>query len=206
MTPDEYDRHIKEKLQTSSVLPTDLPVKQTIGKLGLMWPQTPYSVGHAAVPLLHSYAREGCPVDCGEPWSRSQIEELLKRGPHRSALVKKAVIQLRGETNDKVQQGYARVVRWKELRDNLPKNLKISPIAMIPHKSKPFRAILDLSFQLSVKGIRFPSVNSATKKRAPAEAMVQLGQTLPRLIHLLAANYEPTAPFCFCKLDIKDGF
>ena len=41
-----------------------------------------------------------------------KIELLLKRGPHRSGLVKKATIQLCAETQEKIKHGYARVVRW----------------------------------------------------------------------------------------------
>ncbi len=40
------------------------------------------------------------------------------------------------------------VVEWDSIKDNPPAELKISPIAAIPHKSKAFRSILDLSFHL----------------------------------------------------------
>ena len=105
-------------------------------------------------------------------------------------MAKKAVIQLRAKTMDKVKQGYARVVQWKDIMYDHPQKLKISPIAAIPHKSKPYRAILDLSFHMTCNGVQFKSVNAATTKQAPPEAMVQLGQTLPRLVHLMAANYN----------------
>lgn len=36
--------------------------------------------------------------------------------------------------------------------------------------------------------------------------MVQLGQCMKRLVDLLAENSDPTRPFVFSKLDIKDGF
>jgi hypothetical protein len=42
---------------------------------------------------------------------------------------------LREETLEKVTQGYARLVTWAELKLDLPKDLKISPIAAIPLKS-----------------------------------------------------------------------
>jgi len=49
---------------------------------------------------------------------------------------------------EKVAQGYARIVLWDKIKNNLPKKLKISPIAAMPHKSRLFHTILDLSFKL----------------------------------------------------------
>ena len=77
---------------------------------------------------------------------------------------------------------------------------------MIPHTSKPYRCILDLSFSLTMNGKRYPSVNEATKPCAPPAAMVQLVKSLPRIIAHLAKHYNPQRPFLFAKLDIKDGF
>ena len=50
------------------------------------------------------------------------------------------------------------------------------------------------------------SVNSETVKQAPAEATIQLGQFLQRLVVALAYNYDENTPFKFKKLDIKYGF
>ena len=62
----------------------------------------------------------------------------------------------------------AKLVLWDDIKDNPPKQLKISPIAMIPHKSRKFRAILDLSFAIRLRnGNTMQSVNKATKKTAP---------------------------------------
>ena len=88
----------------------------------------------------------------------------------------------------------------------MPKKLKISPIAIIPHKSRSYRTILDLSFRPRHLGKLMESVNSATVKQAPAESMVQLGNCVQRMIVLLADKYDPAQPFLFSKLDIKDGF
>ena len=69
---------------------------------------------------------------------------------------------------------------WLQLkRDGVPQKLKISPIAMIPHKSRMFRAILDLSFSLRLKdGSVIPSVNETTMLEAPAGAIDQMGHVL----------------------------
>jgi hypothetical protein len=117
-------------------------------------------------------------VDCGPDWSQNHIEQLLLQGPHRSSTNKAAIKQLRDKTNTKLQHGYARIVKWSDIKRNIPPKLKISPVAMIPHKSKKFRCILDLTFKLFTKGKAFPFVNETTNKLAKAEAMVQLGHTL----------------------------
>lgn len=207
MTEEEYNSYLQKNLQHNTNFPVELPVRQTIGKsmLGLMDPQLPYACDHDAIPLLKGYAEDGCPVQCGPDWTREHIELMLHRGPHRSALAKKAVCQLRQETNDKVKHQYARVVRWGDIKNNIPKKLKISPVAMIPHKSKPYRCILDLSFTLYHEGIKFASVNENTEKLAKPEAMVQLGLVLKRIIHRMALNKQGL-PFKFTKLDVKDGF
>ena len=127
---------------------------------------------------------------------------MLLKGPHSSATEADALRALVAETKEKVANGYARVLQYGDIMKNFPKQLKISPVAMIPHKSRAFCTILDLTFRLRHKGKLLESVNSATTKMAPAESMIQLGN----LIVLLADNCNPDQPFMFAKLDIKDGF
>ena len=52
------------------------------------------------------------------------------------------------EATEKVRTKQARIVLCDDIKDNPPMQLKISPIAAIPHKSKAFRSILNLSFRL----------------------------------------------------------
>ena len=205
MTEKEQKQHIASVLKDNDLFPTEIPVRETIGKSSLMYPRT-HSKAHAATPLLEDYAKNGCPVDCGPDWNKEKILKLLKKGPHQSSKGKDAIRQLRHETTEKISQGYARIVTWKSLKDNLPPKLKISPVAMIPHKSKKYRCILDLSFTLFEEGVEYASVNSTTTKLAKPEAMAQLGKCLQRIVALLADNYNPKEPFMFTKLDIKDGF
>ena len=200
-------------MKDTSIFPDEIPIKKAIGEFKLMQPQDPYAKEHPATPLLNSYAEDGCPVDCGPDWSRQTIKLLLKHGPHCSANAKKAARELRKETMEKVNHGYARIVRWGDIKNNCPKKLKISPVAMIPHKSKSFRCILDLSFTFHHNGKTYPSVNSMTTQKSKEEAMVQMGQCLKRLVANMAevwkletkAERKP-APWKFAKLDIKDGF
>ena len=84
--------------------------------------------------------------------------------------------------------------------------MKVSPIAEIPHKSKAFRSILDLSFSIKITPHgRVPSVNENNKKTAPGGAIDQIGHVLLHLIHAFAE-----APDCEnifqAKWDINDGF
>ena len=205
MNPKQHNNDITKSLNSNTDFPQEIPVVQNIGKLGLMWPRN-HALQHNATPLLNSYAQSGCPVDCGPNWSKEHLTLLLLRGPHISAKEKIAAKQLQLETNEKIKHGYARIVKWGAIKNNIPPKLKISPIAMIPHKTRQFRAILDLSFKLSHKGKFLPSVNEMTNKKAYAQSMDQLGITVKRIISTMAKYKNDDQPFMFTKLDIKDGF
>ena len=161
---------------------------------------------HPAADTLLQYATKGCPTNTGKPWTRQQMEIAIERGPHVSALVPDAMAQLDSEVAEKVSNGQARVVNWNDIRHDPPPQLKISPIAMVPHKSRPYRAILDLSFPVKLKPSgEVPSVNTTTVKTAPKGAIDQIGHVLPRIIHAFAAAEENDKIF-MAKWDIKDGF
>ena len=205
ITPEEQMKSLEKELKNDENFPTEIPIKETIGKCGLMFPRT-FATQHPAAPLLQDYADNGCPVDCGPDWSLQKILDLMQRGPHTSAKAKRAITQLREETKGKIANNYARIVKWGDIKSNIPKKLKISPVAMIPHKSKSYRCILDLSFSLFKKGQKYKSVNETTNRLGKKEAMVQLGSSLQRLVAHLADNHHLDRPFKFTKLDIKDGF
>ena len=126
--------------------------------------------------MIDAYSKDGCPADCGADWTREQIEAAIRRGPHPLTKNPDAQEAMFTETDDKVENGYAKVVRYGDIKHKLPKKLKISSVAMISHKSRSFRTILDLSFRLCHLGKLMESVNSATVKQAPATSMIQLGQ------------------------------
>ena len=147
-------------------------------------------------------------MDVGEDWTLEQLEAAVARGPHVSARVPEAIEQIQVKAREKVAQGFAKIYKWSDLRRKRPNKLKLSPLAMIPHKSRKFRAILDLSFALLVNGSPIPSVNEATRASAPEEAINQIGSVLPRIIEAMA-NAPPTetaGAIVWSKLDIKDGF
>jgi hypothetical protein len=204
-TPEETKLITNNSIATDENIPNYIPIKETIGKIGLMWPRT-YSIHHPAKDLLNIYATRGCPVDCGKNWSKDQIIQSILHGPHKSAQSKAAIDALHEEANMKVKHNFAKIIKFKEIKDNLPPNLKISPVACIPHKSKSFRVILDLSFKLKTPKTTYQSVNETTRKLAKPEAMVQLGYCIQRIIHTMEKHHHQSHPFMFCKLDIKDGF
>ena len=205
VSPTENTDTLAEKIRNSDCIPKELPIRETVGKYKLMNPNGPYAE-HPAIPLLRTYADDGCPADCGPRWSKDQIIRALRRGPHISAKAPDAIRYLRKQTMEKVDHGFVRIVKWGDIKNEIPKNLKISPIAMIPHKSRDYRAILDLSFKLRHKDMIYKSVNESTVPTSPPQGMVQLGKSLKRLIAILAANHDRSNPFIFSKMDIKDGF
>ena len=119
---------------------------------------------HPSADLLLQYTMEGCPTKTGRPWTVQEILEAIENGPHASAMDPEAMAQLKEETEQKLKKGQAKLVIWDDIKDNPPEQLKISPIAMIPHKLRKFQAILDLSFVIGLRnGNTMQSVNDATK-------------------------------------------
>ena len=112
-----------------------------------------------------------------------------------SALEPEAIEQLAKELEHKVKIG--QIVEWEVIKHNLPKHLKVSPLAMIPHKSRKNRAVLDLSFGLWLES------GDGTESSAPAWAIDQLGHTLLRVIHDFAET-DDNQLVLSAKLDIKD--
>ena len=139
---------------------------------------------HPAADILLEPYMNGCPTKTGKPWMREEVEEAIKRGSHVSALIPEAMKILNDEVKAKVDSGQARLIIWDDIKRNLPPELKVSPIAMIPHKSRLFWAILDLSFRIRLEcGREVPAVNESSEKTAPKGAIDQLGYSLHCIIH-----------------------
>ena len=131
---------------------------------------------------------------------------MINRGPHKSALEPEAIAHFAAEVRDKVGKGQAQVVRWDIIKWDHPQQLKVSPVAAIPHKSREYRSILNLSFALCLvdRGV-VESVNSTTEKFAPRGAINQLGHSLKQIIHVFA-KVEKDAKILMAKWDIQDRF
>lgn len=184
--------------------PPKRPTKNKGKFIGFMCPRGP-ALDHPFAEMLLSYAESGCTVDCGEPWTLDRIEKAIERGAHTSAKEKAAADYAWAEAEEKASKGYCTIYRWSDLRENHPRDLKISPLAAIPHKSRAYRLLLDLSFGIKVGGERLPSVNESTRQTAPHDALDYIGTALPRIIHAVAT--AATNQHClFAKADIKDGF
>ncbi len=145
------------------------------------------ATSHPAGKLLSEWAQMGCPTRTGRNWTKEELREAVERGPHRSALSPEALEHFAQEVKEKVAVGHCRIISWDLIKHDPPQQLKISPIAAIPHKSHAFRSILDLSFSLHLKnGSILHSVNDTTIKMAPKGALDQLGHSLSRIIHAFA--------------------
>ncbi len=95
---------------------------------------TLYPVGE----LLAKWSQLGCPTKTGRPWSKEEIWAAVERGPHQSSLTPEALIHFAEESVEKVKAGQAKLVLWDNIKGNPPSQMKVSPIAAIPHKSKAF--------------------------------------------------------------------
>ena len=164
------------------------------------------ALNHPASKILRDWATFGCPTRTGRNWPKEEIWEAVERGPHRSAMSPEALDHFAEEVKEKIRTKQACLVLWDDIKDDPPPQLKISPIAAIPHKSKAFRSILDLSFRLRLKnGGVLAAVNDTTVKSAPKGAINQLGECLSRIIHAFA-EADDDAKIFMAKWDTKDGF
>lgn len=142
---------------------------------------------HPAANTLLQYATGGCPTNTGQNRTKEQIQEAIDRGPHASAKDPVAMAQQLADATNKEKKGQCRIVLWGAIKDDPSPHLKISPIAVILHKSRLFQAILDLLFKLRLKdGGLLNSVNDATTLSGPSGAIDQLGHLLQRVIHAFA--------------------
>ena len=183
-----------------------------VPKRGLMYPGR-LAQKHPAGAMLRQFGTEGCPVEIEEDWSIEQLDQAVDYGAHPSAEAVEAARCCRAEALEKVKQKFVRLEPWSKIRKlilaGLFKNTKVSPIAAIPHKSRAFRMILDLSNkgQRRKGQTQTKSVNELTDEdAAPHHSMDQLGAVLHRCIYAVATRPDEDGPILFCKLDIKDGY
>ncbi len=101
---------------------------------------------HPAAKILEDYAKCGCPTQTGKPWTKQEMWEVVARGPHQSAILPEAIEHFWLKAIEKVDAGQAILVKWDNIMNAPPPQLKILPITAIPHKLKEFRSIFDLSF------------------------------------------------------------
>jgi hypothetical protein len=162
---------------------------------------------------------EGVPVDCGEHWTREQIEAAIEQGPHTSALTPEAVSLIEEDVAYQVRAGYAEVVLWDSLKAKMPPQLKVSPLAVVPQQNRRGRMILDLSFPVlrqargkkrkrrarEEREVLKESVNDSTVRLAPEAPVKELGNVLSRLLRFMQ-EVPAKEEIHFAKIDLAGGY
>ena len=69
------------------------------------------SPDHPSAALLSQYATDGCPVDCGQPWTIEELQQAVNNGAHKSAFSSKAVQALQKESLAHVAEKGWRIVK-----------------------------------------------------------------------------------------------
>ena len=95
---------------------------------------------------------------------QKKVTMAIKKGPHKSAMKPDAMAQFAAEAEAKQIKWQRKIVLWDNIRHRPPKQLKVSPLAAVLHKSRKWRAILVLSFCIQLKAGEIMLVNEASKK------------------------------------------
>ena len=112
------------------------------------------------------------------------------QGPHQLSRSTEALAHFAAESAEKVRVGQTKLILWDNIKDNPPPQVKISPIAAIPHKSKAFRSILDLSLSLRLKnGGILEFVNDSTVKNSTARSTGSIGSS-PQSNHSCLCRHQ----------------
>ena len=105
----------------------------------------PWMRFHPFVATLEQWA-SGVSALCGEPWSEATIRAAIERGPHTSALTPEARNLIDKEMKYQTQAGFSGLIMWRTIQHAYPRNLKVSPLAVIPEVGRHGRLLLDLLF------------------------------------------------------------
>ena len=94
------------------------------------------TLSHPAAQQLLSYTTEGCLVKFGTNWTIEEMQAAITQVSHPSAKYLEASLACHPESLESVSEGCYRVIKWEDIKHDISPNLKISPIASIPHKSR----------------------------------------------------------------------
>jgi hypothetical protein len=103
-------------------IPEDIPTLSTYRNK--MRPQG-LAIYHPVVKILEEYAQYGCPTQTGKPWSKKEMWEAVARGPHKLATLPEVIEHFCLEAIVKVNAGQAILVKWDNIKNNPPPQLKI---------------------------------------------------------------------------------
>ena len=152
---------------------------------------------HKAARLLDHLHKRGANVTLSTPpWDDAHLENTMRRGPHKSAVEYSDFLQ--EELLDFVQKGFWMIlpVRLLKKYPMIYKNLRVSPMGVVPQRARRPRIIVDYSFF---------GLNDDTVKMAPQDAM-QFGKALQRILQALVDANPKYGPVHLFKVDIADGF
>jgi len=159
-------------------------------------PDLPSNVGklpHPASRLLDHLRAHGAPIPTSTgPWSKERRNASVLRGSHQSANEHSEFV--REEFKDFMDKQFWTILPYR-LVQHL-KDLRMSPLGVVPQRDRRPRLIVDLSFF---------GINQECVPVAPAEAM-QFGRTLQRLMQRILDADPQFGPVYMAKIDISDGF
>jgi hypothetical protein len=216
--------HHEKKMEASSldpVLSSETPMKQSKGKSKKRKKKMRLMKLSVLAIMAHPFGKElakwdtGVEVDCGEKWTQEAVHIAVNRGPHSTARTADALALVHKDIKYQVEAGFTEVVYWDEIKDKLPPNFKISPVAVIPQTGRQGRIILDLSFPVRCQPqkdskrrtseVVAESVNDTTKQLAPQGPVHEIGKVLPRLFQCMTET-PPDQEIRLSKVDLSDGF
>ena len=161
---------------------------------------------------LVEFTLKGFRADCGPPWTKEVLNQALARGVSPSAQDPEAVQVLWEDLTYQQEAGFVTIVPGTTLLgEGRPRDLKISPVAVIPQVGHRPRIILNLSAEVKVPGTRRkketvqPSVNETTVPADDQTAVKALGTATKSLILM---TYEVPCDWTieWQKVDLSDGF
>ena len=161
----------------------EAPMEKAQGKKRLMSPSACVNF-HPFTETLRKW-EEGVPVDCGEDWTREMIDAAISQGPHKSALTPEAMALVEEDVAYQVGAGYAQIVEWDWLKNHLPPQLKVSPLAVVPQQNQRGRMILDLSFPV----LKQPKAGKGRKRRRTPDDIIK------ESVNDLTVRMAPEGPF-----------
>jgi hypothetical protein len=154
-------------------------------------------IPHKAARLLDHLRKRGANVSLKPPpLTDGARDEKMQREPHKSAVAHADF--LREELLNSVRKGFWMVLPYKLLKKykKLLRNMRISPMGVVPQQARQPRIIVDYSFF---------GLNDDTIKTAPRDAM-QFGKALKRILQAIVDANPDYGPVHLIKVDIADGF
>jgi hypothetical protein len=158
-------------------------------------------IAHPAYGLLKHLSTKGAPaIMSTPPWELKQLDKRMKRGSHKSCNDNCDFLQT--EILDFVKKNFWTVLPYRLLQDKYKqkarhlRDLRLSPMGVIPQRERRPRLIVDYSFY---------DVNQETLRLGPKQAM-QFGRVLERILYKIRHSNPCYGPVYIGKVDLADSF